>query len=280
MDRIDAHQHFWRIDRGDYHWMDDSVAPIRRDILPEDLAPLLTRHGIKGTVVVQAAATEAETRFLLSLAKDAPFVRGVVGWVDLAAVDVGARLDDLAADPILKGVRPMLQDIDETDWVARPAVMRGLRAVAERGLRLDALAQPRHLTVLAQVAQQIPDLPIVIDHCAKPVIAGEVDSGDAWWAAMALLATLPQVMCKLSGLANEAGPGWSADRLRPVAEHALHVFGPDRVMWGSDWPVLELAGDYDGWIAATDTLLSDLSEADRAEVLGATAIRFYGLDAA
>ena len=279
MDRIDAHQHFWRVERGDYHWMDDSVAPIRRDILPEDILPLLVRHGIDGSVVVQAAATEAETRFLLALAKDAPFVRGVVGWVDLESADVANRLEDLASDPKLKGVRPMLQDIDDTDWIARPAVVQGLRAVAERGLRLDTLVQPRHLRILTQVAEGIPELPIVIDHCAKPLIAGGVDPGDGWRADMARLAALPQVMCKLSGLANEAGQDWSAEELRPVADHVLQVFGPERVMWGSDWPVLEMVGIYDGWVSATETLLSGLTPNQRAQVLGGTATQFYGLEA-
>ncbi|CUH35392.1 putative metal-dependent hydrolase of the TIM-barrel fold protein [Jannaschia seosinensis] len=140
--RIDVHQHFWRIERGDYGWMGDDVAPIRRDVLPGELAPILARHGIVGTVLVQAAATEAETRFLLSLSAGTDFVRGVVGWLDLAGPDVVARLADLARDPKLVGIRPMLQDISETGWIARPEAMRGLRALAERGLCFDALVQP------------------------------------------------------------------------------------------------------------------------------------------
>ncbi|WP_179381604.1 amidohydrolase family protein [Jannaschia marina] len=275
MEAIDAHQHFWRIDRGDYHWMDDSVAPIRRDILPEDLSPHLARHGIGGTILVQAAATEAETRFLLSIADTTPFVRCVVGWVDLAAEDLPERLDALS-HPKLVGLRPMLQDIEETGWIARPEARRGLAEIARRGLRFDALVQPRHLPVLAEVAADLPALPVVIDHCAKPRIAGVADPGEAWRIGMERLASLPQVTCKLSGLANEAGDGWTVDGLRPVADHVLEVFGPNRVMWGSDWPVLELAGSYDGWIAARDTLLSGLDAGERAEVLGGTAACFYG----
>ncbi|MFW2589873.1 amidohydrolase family protein [Sagittula sp. SSi028] len=201
---IDAHQHFWRINRGDYTWMDDSVAQIRRDLLPEDLAPLARAAGVTGTVVVQAAPTLAETRFLLELADQTPLVRGVVGWVDLGG-DVPAQLQQIA-HPRLKGVRPMLQDIDDTDWILREDVLRGLRAVANAGLRLDALITPRHLAVIETLARQLPDLSIVIDHCAKPRFDGN-DPGPDWRQGMATLARHPQIMCKLSGLAN-GGPRW------------------------------------------------------------------------
>ena len=276
-DRIDAHQHFWQISRGDYDWMTDEVAAIRHDILPADLAPHLQRHGIAGTVLVQAAATVAETEFLLALARDHAFVRGVVGWVDLTDPAAPATLDSLCRDPAFKGVRPMLQDIPDTRWIAQRAVIANLRALADRGLRLDALVTPRHLDVLAEVLEQLPSLPVVIDHCAKPVIAGGADPGAAWRDGITRLAALPQVMCKISGLANEAGPGWSAEGLRSVVDHVLTQFGPDRVMWGSDWPVLDLAGDYDGWCAASAALFAHLSGADRAAVLGGTARAFYGI---
>ncbi|MFZ3585073.1 amidohydrolase family protein [Loktanella sp. DJP18] len=278
-DRIDAHQHFWQITRGDYDWMTDDVAAIRHDILPADLAPLLQRQGIAGTIVVQAAATLAETEFLLALAHDQTFIRGVVGWVDLTDSGAPVMLDDLCRHPAFKGVRPMLQDIADTRWIAQPTVIANLRVLAERGLRLDALVTPRHLDVLAEVAAQVPSLPIVIDHCAKPVLAKHADAGDAWRQGMTRLARLPQVMCKVSGLANEAGPGWSAESLRPVVDHVLTQFGPDRVMWGSDWPVLTLAGDYDGWCAVSDQLFMQLSTADRAAVYGGTAQSFYGIAA-
>ncbi|WP_102226760.1 amidohydrolase family protein [Acidimangrovimonas sediminis] len=272
---IDAHQHFWRIARGDYSWMDDSVAPIRRDLLPVDLAPLARAAGIDGTVVVQAAPTLEETRFLLGLAHETPLIRGVVGWIDLAG-DVRAQLHRLS-DPYLVGLRPMLQDIGETGWILRPEVLAGLREVAAAGLRLDALITPRHLGTIDRLAAEIPALPIVIDHCAKPVFTGS-DPGDDWRTGMTRLATHPQMFCKLSGLANEFGPGWSADTLRPVFDHVLTAFGADRVMWGSDWPVLELAGDYARWIATARTLSRDLPPADVQALFGGTAARFYGLD--
>ncbi|WP_136442445.1 amidohydrolase family protein [Pacificoceanicola onchidii] len=276
---IDAHQHFWQIARGDYDWMTEDVAAIQHDSLPGDLAPHLQRHGITGTVVVQAAATVAETEFLLSLAEETDFIKGVVGWVNLTDASAPGTLDRLAKFPKFKGVRPMLQDIEDTRWIAQPKVIAGLKALADRELRLDALITPRHLDVLREVAASLPDLPIVIDHCAKPVIAAGADPGDEWRQGLSRLAELPNVFCKLSGLANEAGPGWNAERLRAVAEHVLDSFGPTRVMWGSDWPVLNLAGDYAAWREVSETLLGGLSAADRAAVFGETASRFYGLDA-
>ncbi|NDV00084.1 amidohydrolase family protein [Pseudoroseicyclus tamaricis] len=272
---IDAHQHFWRIDRGDYSWMDDSVAPIRRDILPADLSPLAEACGVSRTVLVQAAPTCEETLFMLSLADETPLIGAVIGWLDLTG-DVEGQLARLA-HPKLRGIRPMLQDIAETEWILRPEVLAGLRKVAAAGLRLDALALPRHLDALARLAEEIPELPIVIDHCAKPDFDGAEPDAD-WRAGMAVLAAHPQVCCKLSGLANEAGPGWTAETLRPVFEHVLAAFGPDRLMWGSDWPVLELAGDYRGWLEAAQELTASLGRADRDAIFGGTAARFYALD--
>ncbi len=271
---IDAHQHFWRIARGDYFWMDESVAQIRRDLLPPDLAPLAKAAGVTGTVAVQAAPTLEETEFLLALADETPSILGVVGWIDLTG-DVPAQLARLA-HPRLRGIRPMLQDIEDTDWILRPDVVAGLRHVAAAGLRLDALITPRHLEVIDRLARLIPDLPIVIDHCAKPVFEAG-DPGDAWRGGMAALAAHPQVFCKLSGLANEFGPGWSATALLPVFDHVLTVFGPERVLWGSDWPVLELAGQYADWIEAAREMAADLPPPAQEALFGGTARRFYGL---
>ncbi|MBY6048473.1 amidohydrolase family protein [Vannielia litorea] len=273
--KIDAHQHFWKIDRGDYGWMDESVAAIRRDYGPEHLAPFAEACGVGGTVLVQAAPTVAETEFLLAIAEESPLVQGVVGWIDLEG-DVPGQLARIA-HPALKSLRPMLQDIEDTEWLLRPAVVEGLRYVARAGLRFDALVTPRHLPMLERFVADVPELPVVIDHCAKQVFDG-TDPGAAWREGMAALAAHPQVHCKLSGLANEYGPGWGAETLREVAGHVLDVFGPARVMWGSDWPVLELAGDYEGWFAAAQVLTRGLSEAERADVFGGTATRFYGLD--
>lgn len=271
---IDAHQHFWRIDRGDYSWMDDSVAAIRRDILPPDLAPLAATSGISGTIAVQAAPTLAETEFLLALADQTPLVRGVVGWVDLTG-DVPAQLARLS-HPLLKGIRPMLQDIAETDWVLRADVLAGLKAVAAAGLRMDVLITPRHFDVIDTLAHRLPQLPLILDHCAKPTFEN-CDPGSDWRAGIAALAAHPQVSCKLSGLANEFGPGWSAQALRPVFDHVLQHFGPQRLMWGSDWPVLELEGRYPDWLTVAQHLAADLSQDARRSLFADTATRIYTL---
>lgn len=276
--QIDAHQHFWQIARGDYDWMTDEVAAIRHDILPSDLEAHLRQHAIGGTVLVQAAATDAETEFMLGLAKQASFVKGVVGWVDLEEEGLAGTLHRLSQHQVLKGIRPMLQDIEDTDWIVRPHVLKALERVAADGLRFDALIQPRHLDVLAEMATRVPQLPIVIDHCAKPNIAGGADPGNAWRDGMANLAGFPNICCKISGLANEAGLGWSADGLASVVDHILSVFGPTRLMWGSDWPVLNLAGDYAQWRDVSAQLLGDLTADAKAAVFGGTAIEFYGLD--
>ncbi len=275
---VDAHQHFWQISRGDYDWMTDEVADIRHDILPSDLEPHLERHGIDGTVLVQAAGTVAETEFMIRLSEQASFIKGVVGWVDLEDDNVAETLKRLSQHRILKGVRPMLQDIEDTNWIVRPQVLTALDYVAESGRRLDALILPRHLDVLATVAKHLPHLPIVIDHCAKPEIAQQADPGNAWRDGMAQLASFSNVRCKISGLANEAGPGWSADRLSHVVEHVYSIFGPTRLMWGSDWPVLNLAGDYAQWRSVSADLFGDLPADAQASIYGATAIDFYGLD--
>ena len=272
---IDAHQHFWRIARGDYGWMTDQVAPIRRDILPADLEPLARAAGVTGTVLVQAAPTLDETLFMLGLADRSPLIRGVVGWIDLTG-DVATQLS-LIAHPALRGIRPMLQDIDDTRWILQDGVIDGLRQVAGAGLRLDALITPRHLPVIGELAGRVPSLPIVVDHCAKPVFDG-TDPGPDWRRGIDALATHPQMFCKLSGLANEFGSGWSADTLRPVFDQVLSAFGPERLMWGSDWPVLELAGTYGDWLQVAQDLTATLSDADRAQVFGKTAIHFYDLD--
>lgn len=274
---IDAHHHLWRVSRGDYSWMDESVAAIARDYLPPDLAAVAGPCGIRGTVLVQAAPTLAETEFLLSLcgAGGGPEILGVVGWIDLAA-DAAPQLDRIA-QPKLKGIRPMLQDIAETGWILQAEVLDGLRAVAARGLAFDALITPRHLDVIAELAGLVPELRMVIDHCAKPVFSGGEPGAD-WRAGMARLAAFPQVHCKVSGLANEYGAGWSAERLAPVFAHVLKAFGPERLMWGSDWPVLDLAGDYAGWLGAAQDMAAGLTAAERAALFGGTARQFYRLD--
>jgi L-fuconolactonase len=273
MIRVDAHHHVWRVDRGDYGWLTPDL-PICRDYGLADLRPLL--GDITATVLVQAAPTEAETTFLLDTAwTSAGLVRGVVGWTDLAAPDAPERVAALASDKLLKGLRPMLQDIAETGWILRAEVQPALTAMAEAGLCFDALVQPRHLPLLPALCTRHPALKLVIDHGAKPLIAAGLFQ--PWAEDIARVARDTTALCKLSGLVTEAAPGWQPADLRPYVEHLLACFGPDRLTWGSDWPVVDLAGGYAHWRGAALALLDGLSTADRDKVLGGTAAAFYGL---
>lgn len=273
---VDAHQHFWRLADRNGAWPPPDLAAIYRDFFPADLAPLLAQHGVAKTVLVQSMPNEDDTRFMLGLAHAHPFIGGVVGWVDLKAPDAPARIAALAADPLLKGLRPMLQDLDDDNWIADPALAPAVDAMLRHGLRFDALVLPRHLPALYAFAARHPMLPIVIDHGAKPLI--EAGVLEPWRSDIARLAELPQVSCKLSGLVTEAGADWDVDRLRPYVDHLLAQFGPRRLIWGSDWPVLNLAADYPRWLAACVALLDGLSEADRNAVFGLNALRFYRID--
>jgi len=267
---IDAHHHVWRIARGDYAWMQPDM-PIYRDYGLDDLRPLL--GDITATVLVQAAATEAETRFMLEVARaSGGLVRGVVGWVALADHSATHRIAAMAREPLLKGLRPMLQDIEDTDWILRPELQPALTAMRYAGLRLDLLVKPRHLPILPTLAERHPDLPMVIDHAAKPAIVD--DAFQPWADDIARLARDTTWCCKLSGLVTEARADWTDDHLRRYVDHLLDCFGEARLMWGSDWPVVNLAGGYAPWHEAALRLLPpECHEA----VLGDTAARFYGL---
>lgn len=275
MRRIDAHQHFWRLARGDYGWLTPELVPIYRDFVPGDLQPVLEAEGVAGTVLVQAAPTEAETDFILALADRHEFIEGVVGWTDFAAREAPRRIARLAARPRLKGLRPMIQDIADPGWMLRQELEPAFAALAAHDLVMDALVLPRHLDNLAKLIDRFPAMRIVIDHCAKPEIAaGNIRD---WAAAMRTLAGAGNTFCKLSGLVTEAGGGWDAERLRPYVEHVLGVFGPHRVIWGSDWPVCTLAASYHDWCEAADTLLSRCTESERTAILGGNAIAVYRL---
>ncbi|MDF2997317.1 MAG: Amidohydrolase 2 [Xanthobacteraceae bacterium] len=270
--RIDAHQHFWRIADRAGQWPPPDLAAIYRDFAPADLQPLLAAAGIDGTVLVQTMEREADTAFMLDLAARHDFIKGVVGWTDLKAPDAADAIALLAAAPRLKGLRPMLQDIAADDWIADPALHPAVAAMVAHDLAFDALVLPRHLGPLLDFATRHPALRIVIDHGAKPPITeGRIT---AWRRSMAALAALPNVRCKLSGLLTEAGGRGSA-AVRPYAETLLELFGPQRLIFGSDWPVLRLAGEYAEWVA----LCRDIVPGEHHDaVFGANAMSFYRLD--
>ncbi|MGQ2901925.1 amidohydrolase family protein [Neoaquamicrobium sediminum] len=275
---IDAHHHFWQVGRGDYHWMSPEMGePLYRDYMPDDLAPLLRRAGVEATVVVQAAQTEAETAFLLELAERTPFVAGVVGWLDMEDGGFGAKLDALARQPKFVGLRPMLQDLADDAYILRPAVLANLKLLAERGIAFDILVHPRHLPHAVRALEAVPGLKAVIDHIAKPDIASGAFGG--WAEDMAAVAAFPNVLCKLSGMITEADHrAWKPADLKPYVDHVAKLFGPDRLMFGSDWPVCLQAGSYAEALQALRAILDGrLSEAERGAVYGLNAVRFYGL---
>ncbi|HEY9105564.1 MAG TPA: amidohydrolase family protein [Roseateles sp.] len=278
--RVDAHQHFWQLAHREGQWPPASLQAIHRDFGPQDLAPQLQAAGIDATVLVQSLPSVADTRWMLSVAAQTPWVRGVVGWVDFKAPDAPEQIAELARDPLLKGLRPMLQDLPDPDWIADPACDAAARAMQRHGLVFDALVLPQQLPGLQRFARRHPDLPIIIDHGAKPLIAsGEIEP---WRTDMAALAALPQLHCKVSGLLTEAGDRRDGAALQPYVQSLWALFGPKRLLWGSDWPVLNLAADYAGWWALAHELAQHFSPAPRPDDLtalfGGNAARLYRLD--
>ncbi|HEX9446532.1 MAG TPA: amidohydrolase family protein [Dongiaceae bacterium] len=272
---IDCHQHFWRLDRGDYDWLTPDLAAIHRDFLPADLAPILARHGIAGTVLVQAAAMIAETEFMLEIAAKTGFVRGVIGWVDFDARRVRDDIDRLAQNPLIKSFRPMIQDIADPTWMLRPHLAPIIECLQAGDIAFDALLKPLHLKPFQEFLHRYPYLRIVIDHGAKPNIAA--GAFDVWADEMRLIARDQRVHCKVSGLITEAKSDWTAAQIRPYIDFLLEAFGPRRLMWGSDWPVVNLAGGYDRWRQASHEVIAGLSQAEQDAILGGTATAFYRL---
>jgi L-fuconolactonase len=250
--KIDAHQHYWRLARGDYGWLTPEKGEIYRDFMPEDLAPHLERHGIERTILVQAAPTEAETEFLLRLAVVTQNVAGVIGWVDFQAPDAQARIVALSRRDKLLGLRPMLHDLPDREWILKHVSVDARAAMVAEGLVFDALVRPEFLGALIAFMDRGPRPTVVIDHGAKPRI-GSAGEHRVWRADMAALAARG-AWCKLSGLVTEADPDWTVATLEPYVRHLLETFGPDKLIWGSDWPVVNLGGGYDRWHAAAQEL--------------------------
>ncbi|KAB7763706.1 amidohydrolase family protein [Xanthomonas maliensis] len=277
MSRVDAHLHFWHLARGDYAWLTPALAPLYRDFGPDDVDDALSAAAIDAVVLVQAAATEAETCYLFELARDTPRIAGVVGWTDFSAPDVAARIGALvrAGGGLLKGLRPMVQDIADVAWLAQPALDAAFDALLGHDLAFDALIRAEHVPALQTRLQRHPALRVVVDHGGKPAIA----DGDfaAWAAGMAALARHPGVHCKFSGLLTEAAPGADAHVLAPYVAHLFAQFGPQRLLWGSDWPVLTTRADYAQWLQLADALVQQHADGHQAAVFGDNARRFYRL---
>lgn len=279
--RIDSHHHFWDPARRDYPWLTDPG--IRRRFGPADLRPHLEANRIDGTVLVQTVSDMEETREFLALAEETDFVAGVVGWVDLTDPWMPNTLSDLIATDhgrYLAGIRHQIHDEEDPGWVLQDTVQTNLHAIADAGLVYDLLVRPRELPAAITVAQDFPHLRFVIDHIAKPPIAsGEIAE---WAALMHEFVGLEHVACKLSGMVTEADPEhWTPDALKPYVATVYEIFGPDRLMFGSDWPVCRLAADYDSVIEALRTVLSDLGVLDdvaEGAIFGGTAIHWYRLD--
>ncbi|HEX5823965.1 MAG TPA: amidohydrolase family protein [Candidatus Limnocylindrales bacterium] len=278
---VDAHHHFWDPARAAYPWLTDELAPIRRAFGPADLAPVLAAAGVEATVLVQTRSSLAETEEFLATAAATPFVRGVVGWVDLrdpAVDDVIARLKDGPGGDRLVGIRHQVHDEDDADWLLRDDVRRGIEAVGRAGLAYDLLIRSREMPAARAVVAAYPDVRFVVDHLAKPAI---VDATRQPWVGLVTdLGGLPNTWWKLSGLVTEADwSRWTPADLGPYVEHVLAVVGPERLMFGSDWPVCLLAATYDEVLAAARETLDGLSGTEQAAVLGTNAIVVYGLAA-
>ncbi|MFD2612422.1 amidohydrolase family protein [Paenibacillus gansuensis] len=273
--KIDAHQHYWRISRGDYGWLTPETGVLYNDYMPEDLRKELDKHGFAASIVVQAAPTVEETDFLLSLCEREPTLAGAVGWLDLESSTFAEDLDRLLQSPYLLGIRPMLQDLDDNAYIVRERVLQSARILANRDVVLELLVKTQHLPYVVTLLEQTPGLRAVINHCAKPDIAGRVT--EPWLEWMEAAGALPNVYCKLSGLVTEADHRhWTVDQITPYVREVCRIFGPERVMFGSDWPVCLLAASYEEVLhAALDTLPDDWTDQQKANVFGENARRFY-----
>ncbi|HYI25827.1 MAG TPA: amidohydrolase family protein [Thermomicrobiales bacterium] len=279
--RIDSHFHFWDPATRDYPWMPPDL---KRAYGPADLRPLLAANGFDAAILVQTVSEVEETREFLQIAADNDIVAGVVGWVDLIDPQMPSTLDDIVHGEngkYLVGLRHQVHDEDDPDWLLQETVQRNLEAIAGHGIVYDLLVRTRELPSAITVARDFPHLRFVVDHIAKPPIAsGEIDD---WAALMREFAALGNVACKLSGMVTEADPaGWTPEDLTPYVATVVEIFGPERLMFGSDWPVCTLAASYDQVVAAARTVLTDLGvldEAAEATIFGDTATHWYNLNA-
>lgn len=274
--RIDAHQHFWNPARGDYGWMPPDDPVLSRSYGPEHLATGLAATGVTATVIVQAAPTVGETEYMLGIADATPFVAAVVGWIDFEDKTQRRTLERLARHPKFVGVRPMIQDIPDDGWMLRPDIQWAFEAIVDLDLTFDALGFPRHLGHFHTLLTRHRRMRAVLDHCLKPQLRAHSPENFRIWAdGMRRLAEDTSAFCKLSGLLTEADGPADDDLLRPYVDHVIACFGAERVMWGSDWPVLRLRAEYADWHDAAERLTAHLGAAQCAAIFGGSAARFY-----
>lgn len=272
---IDAHQHFWHYHPDTHGWINEEMAVIRKDFLPSDLLPVLEENGVEGTVAVQADQTDKETEFLLSLAAEHDFIKGVVGWVDLRAADIRERLAAYASQKKLKGFRHILQG-EEPAFMLQPSFQNGISALKEFGYTYDILIYPKHLEAAKELVKRNPDQPFVIDHIAKPYIKdGLVDE---WKKGMQQLASFPNVFCKLSGMVTEADwKNWTKKDLLPYLDAVTEAFGTGRLLYGSDWPVCLVAASYEAMMQPVKEYFSSFTQSEQQQVFALNTLSFYHL---
>ena len=274
---VDSHQHFWDLDRFKYDWMSPDDEILYRDFLPASFSEILQKHRVEKTVAVQAHQSLDETRWLLELSDKFDCIAGVVGWADLLSNDFEKQLNEFTKYPKFKGVRHIVQDEPQDDWIIQPKVLNSIAKLAGYNLTYDILIFPRHLPFIPKVIESCPNVKFVIDHLAKPPIAaGEIS---AWKNDLKKVADYPQVFCKLSGLVTEANHiNWTSEDLRPYVETAIELFGAERLMFGSDYPVCLLAADYEKVLQTYQSFLQQLSDTNQQKVMRENAVKFYSLD--
>jgi L-fuconolactonase len=274
--RIDAHQHFWRYNRDEYGWIDDSMAVLRRDFMPPDLRPELAGAGFDACVAVQVRQSREETRWLLDLAQQHPFIAGVIGWVDLRAADVREQLVELAKHPKLLGIRHIVQSEPDDRFLLQPEFQRGISMLSDFNLTYDLLIHPRHLPVAVELVRTFPRQHFVLDHLAKPQIKAGILH--PWNSHIRELAQFPNVFCKLSGMVTEADwKTWRPEHFAPFLAVALESFGPERLMIGSDWPVCRVAATYSQVMTLVFEFFGKYPAAVGESILGGTAQKLWNL---
>ena len=275
---IDAHQHFWNPARDDYGWLPKNDAILNRIYSPEDLKPYLEKTGVSKTILIQAAPSIEETEYMLGIADATPFILAVVGWIDFESPEHLKQLERLAKHPKFVGVRPMIQDIEDINWMLRKDINWAFEALIDLNLTFDCLGLPKHLENFHKILTRHPNLRAVIDHCMKPEIRNHSETNFNFWAeGMKKLAQNTRAYCKLSGIVTESGSLLDIKQLQPYVNHILTEFGSDRIMWGSDWPVSSLRCSYEKWFHLANQLCDKIDGFSKSKIFGETACRFYGL---